>query len=194
MSEWILASASPRRRALLARLGLSFRIVKPVVEEWEPEEADPVEQVRYNARAKAEAVAAEFPDTAILAADTTVALGHRLFAKPANAAHAREMLRTLGGRTHQVFTGVDLHLNGTRRTFHERSEVRFRLLTEEDIERYLATMHVYDKAGAYGIQEEGRWIVEHFSGSFENIMGLPLQRLRAELVEMGVKGLSEIAG
>jgi len=189
MTEWVLASASPRRHELLKRLGLSFRIVQPVVEEWEPEEADPIEQVRHNAQAKAAAVAREFPDAAIIAADTTVALGKRLFAKPANARHAREMLRTLAGRTHKVFTGVALVFNGQKRSFYESSDVRFRALTEAEIERYLATVHVFDKAGAYAIQDEGGWIVEHFSGSFENIMGLPLQRLRAELVELGVKGL-----
>jgi septum formation protein len=189
MSEWILASASPRRHELLKRMGLSFRIVQPVVEEWEPEEADPIAQVRHNAQAKAAAVARDFPDAGIIAADTTVALGKRLFAKPANARHAREMLRTLAGRTHKVVTGVSVILHGKRRTFHDGSDVRFRALTEAEIEHYLATVHVFDKAGAYAIQDEGGWIVEHFSGSFENIMGLPLQRLRAELVELGVKGL-----
>lgn len=189
MTEWILASASPRRHALLQRLGLSFRIVQPVVEEWEPEEADPVAQVRHNAQAKAAAVAQDFPDAGIIAADTTVALGKRLFAKPANPRHAREMLRTLAGRTHQVFTGVSVVFHGKHRTFHDGSEVRFRALTEAEIEHYIATVHVLDKAGAYAIQDGGEWIVEHFTGAFENIMGLPLQRLRAELVELGVEGL-----
>ncbi|NBD38929.1 MAG: septum formation protein Maf [Verrucomicrobia bacterium] len=189
MTEWILASASPRRHELLKRLGLSFRIVQPVVQEWEPEEADPIAQVRHNAQAKAAAVAQDFPAAGIIAADTTVALGKRLFAKPANLRHAREMLRNLSGRTHKVFTGVTLVFDGQNRSFHESSDVRFRALTEAEIEHYLANVHVFDKAGAYAIQDGGEWIVEHFTGSFENIMGLPLQRLRAELVELGMEGL-----
>ncbi len=183
--EWILASASPRRRELLARLQPRFRVVVPEVEEWEPEHADPVEQVRENARRKGHAVALRYPQALVIAADTTVALGRRVFAKPANRAEAVAMLRALSGRSHTVVTGVSLHHGARHREFHDTSEVVFRELDEAAIAAYLERVHVYDKAGAYAAQEHRDLIIARTSGSFENIMGLPLQRLREELVQFG---------
>jgi septum formation protein len=183
--EWILASGSPRRHELLARIHPHFRVVVSDAEEWEPDEADPVHQVEENALRKGRAVAAAHPRALVLAADTTVALGKRLFAKPADRAEAIAMLSALSGRSHSVLTGMALFLDGRRHVFHERSEVRFRPLDRAAIESYVDTVHVLDKAGAYAVQEGGERIVAGFEGSFENIMGLPVQRLRRELVQLG---------
>jgi septum formation protein len=180
--EWILASGSPRRRELLAQLNARFRVVTADVEEWEPDHADPVEQVEENARRKGMAVAVNHPHALVVAADTTVALGQRLFAKPKDHADAILMLTALSGRTHQVLTGVALFFSGKQHIFHESSSVEFRTLDPEAIDAYLERVHVLDKAGAYAIQEHGQLIIERYVGSFENIMGLPVQRLRRELV------------
>ena len=180
--EWILASGSPRRRELLARLNSDFKVVTADVEEWEPDHADPVEQVEENAFRKGRVIADRHRDALVIAADTTVALGKRLFAKPRDRDQAVSMLSQLSGRTHQVLTGVALFLGGKQHLFHETSSVEFLTLDRETIEDYIELVHVYDKAGAYAIQEHGELIINGYSGSFENIMGLPVQRLRKELV------------
>jgi septum formation protein len=188
--QWILASGSPRRRELLKRLHPVFEVISPDVEEWEPEQADPVHQVEENASRKGRVVAADHPEALVIAADTTVALGNRLFAKPGSREHAVEMLRALSGHRHQVVTGMALFLNGKTHAFSEASDVYFRQLTDADIDRYLELVHVYDKAGAYAIQEQGDLIIERHEGSFENIMGLPVQRLESELVQLGWTGIA----
>jgi septum formation protein len=178
---FILASASPRRRQLLAAKGLQFRIIHAEVEEWEPEEADPVEQVEENARRKARAVALQFPDAIVLAADTTVALGRQLLAKPENLEHARQMLALLSGRTHTVVSGVCLRQGQRERVFHDRCDVTFKDLSAADIEAYVRDVHVLDKAGAYAIQDGGERIVARYEGVFETIMGLPVEHVCREL-------------
>ena len=183
--QWILASASPRRRELLARLNADFQVVSPDVEEWEPENGDPAHQVEENAMRKGRAVAALHPGALVIAADTTVALGNRLFAKPADLREAAAMLQALSGQRHQVLTGMALLLGDKTHCFHEVSDVVFHELDDETICLYLDRVHVLDKAGAYAIQEHGDLIIDRFEGSFENIMGLPVQRLQAELVQLG---------
>lgn len=183
--QWILASGSPRRRALLAQLCPHFIVISPDVPEWEPEQADPAVQVLENARRKARAVASRYPKALVLAADTTVALGERLFAKPAGRDEAIAMLEALSGQTHQVLTGMTLLHDGREHAFFESSSVRFKALDRAAIEDYIDRVHVYDKAGAYAIQEEGDRIIAGYEGSFENIMGLPIQRLRQELIQLG---------
>ena len=182
--QWVLASASPRRRELLALIQPDFKVIAPDIDEWEPDAADPVHQVEHNALHKGEVVAAAHPDALVLAADTTVALGKRLFAKPSGREEAVAMLSALSGKTHRVVTGMALLMQGRRHCFHEVSEVCFRELDESTINAYLERVHVYDKAGAYAIQEHGELIIKGHNGSFENIMGLPVQRLRAELVQL----------
>ena len=182
---WILASGSPRRRELLARLQPDFEVISPDVPEWEPDEADPYAQVEENARRKGAAVAALHPRALVIAADTTVALGRRLFAKPVDRAHAISMLRALSGEQHSVVTGLALFCDGQSHCFHDTSEVEFKVLDDAAIDAYLERVHVYDKAGAYAIQEHAELIISRYTGSFENIMGLPVQRLREELVQLG---------
>jgi septum formation protein len=128
-------------------------------------------------------VAKKFPDALVLGADTLVFLKREILGKPANLNDARRMLARLQGRTHQVVTGVCLmHLRAHREgVFATSTDVRFRRLSAAQIERYLSEVHALDKAGAYAIQEHGEWIVEEISGSFTNVVGLPLERVGEEL-------------
>ena len=179
----ILASASPRRAELLRQLGVKFQIIPSDATEMVHEDLTPHEICQLNAHRKARAVAKRFPDALVLGADTLVFLDNKVLGKPANLNEARAMLEQLQGRTHQVVTGIDLiHL----RAHHERifavsTTVTFRSLDSNQIRDYLEKIHPLDKAGAYAIQEHGDLVVEECAGSFSNVVGLPLERLRAEL-------------
>ncbi|MBI3418316.1 MAG: septum formation protein Maf [Verrucomicrobia bacterium] len=179
----ILASASPRRSELLRELGEEFRVEASRVPELEGEHLSPHEICRVNAYRKAREVSKRFPDSLVIGADTEVALAHEVFGKPADFAEAAAMLRRLQGRTHEVVTGVCLiHLREHRqKTFSVSTSVTFRPLDAATIRLYLSAINPLDKAGAYAIQEQGSLIVESYSGSFTNVMGLPLEELRAEL-------------
>ncbi len=179
----ILASASPRRAELLRELGLKFLVLPSDAPEVSHDELSPQELCQLNAHRKARTVAKKHPDALVLGADTLVFVDRLILGKPPRLDTARQMLNLLQGRTHQVVTGVSLiHLRAYReRLFSVSSDVRFRSLDSAEIERYLQAVHPLDKAGAYGIQEHGEWIVEEISGSFTNVVGLPLERLRAEL-------------
>lgn len=183
---WVLASQSPRRRELLARIVPQFDCISPDVEEWEPPEADPVEQVEHNARIKAQAVLQMRPEALVIAADTTVALHRKLFAKPRDRNHAFTMLSELVGRSHSVFTGVAIMTSAMQCVFHDRSEVRFKPLTAPAIHHYLDVVPVMDKAGAYAIQEGYDLLIDGYTGSFENIMGLPIQLLIHKLQQLNL--------
>jgi len=184
----ILASASPRRKELLAELGVEFTVVRSDVAELEPEHLSPAETAQINAYRKARVTAKRFPDQLVLGADTVVGLGAELFGKPRNTADAERMLARLQGRTHQVVTGVCLiHLRAHRqRLFAVSTAVTFRELHHGQIRRYLAKISPFDKAGGYAIQEEGDQIVKHIHGSFSNVVGLPVERLAEELTAWGI--------
>ncbi len=179
----ILASGSPRRRELLAEMGVAFEVITADVEELAALDCaypTPVDLAIANARSKASAVAksAKGIHRQILGADTVVALENYLFGKPLSLEQAREFLRALSGKTHEVITGCVLFDGtGQEQAFHEVSRVTFKPLTEDVIERYLAEVHVLDKAGAYALQEHGDWIVERVEGSHNNVIGLPTERL-----------------
>ncbi len=174
----ILASQSPRRRELLARAGLDFRIVVRDTEELCDPDLPPEELCARNAAAKAEAVAAEFPQDTVIGADTLVFIDNCPLGKPVDEQEAAAMLARLQGREHFVCTAVALILpGGERRDFVERTAVRFRSLDAAAIRRYLDAVHVLDKAGAYAIQEHGEMIVECISGDLDNVIGLPVTRL-----------------
>ena len=128
-------------------------------------------------------VAKKIPDALVLGADTLVFLDREIFGKPRDLADAQRMLKQLSGRTHQVITGVCLmYLRGHREgIFAVSTDVTFKLLTEEQISHYLSKINPLDKAGAYAIQEFGELIVAEISGSFSNVVGLPLERLKDEL-------------
>jgi septum formation protein len=179
----ILASASPRRAELLRQLKLNFKIVTSNAPEIFDDQLSPWELCQLNAHRKARAVAKKIPDALVLGADTLVFLDDEIMGKPANLAAARRMLTHLQGRTHQVVTGISLiHLRAHReRTFAVRTDVTFRSLTTEQINAYLSKMNPLDKAGAYAIQEHGGMIVSEISGSFSNVVGLPIERVGEEL-------------
>ena len=183
----ILASASPRRAELLRSLCLEFDVLPTGVDECDEHPVSVHDIALHNARVKALDVAARHPDTLVLGADTIVVLGNEVFGKPRDLDDARRMLRSLSGHTHSVITGVCLVCRGEsrERTFTVETRVQFRPLSNADIERYLDAVHVLDKAGAYAIQE-GPPLVAGLDGSYSNVVGLPLERLAAELREWGV--------
>lgn len=179
----ILASASPRRQQLLRELGCEFRVETASVPELHTEDLTARELALVNAYRKARVVAKSNPDSVVIGADTLVFLGTRLFGKPESRAEAVRMLEELQGVTHQVVTGVCLlHLRAHRQvSFAEITSVTFRALERAAIENYLGRINPLDKAGAYAIQEWGDLIVERIEGSYTNVVGFPMERIREEL-------------
>lgn len=183
----ILASNSPRRRELLSGLGVDYEVrTLPGVDESYPDTLSGEDIPVYISREKAAAYLPSIaPDELIITADTIVWLNGRVLGKPADEADACRMLRELSGRTHQVITGVTLSTAAFQKSFAVTSEVEFAPLTEEEITYYVDHYRPLDKAGAYGVQE---WIgfigVRRLSGSYFNVMGLPIQRLYQELKEL----------
>ncbi len=179
----ILASASPRRAELLRKLDVEFQVVPGHAAEAVEDFLSPHELCQLNACRKARVIAKKFPDALVLGADTEVCLGAEVFGKPSDLADAARMLGRLQGRTHEVVTGVCLvHLRHHRQIlFAVATSVRFRPLDAAQIRAYLAKINPLDKAGAYAIQQHGDEIVAEISGSWSNVVGLPLERLRAEL-------------
>ena len=178
----ILASASPRRHELLARAGIRFEVMHSPAEEIHDAAIDPERLCEMNATLKAESIAATRPDAVVIGADTLVFIDGEPLGKPADHDKARAMLRRLAGRTHMVCTGVCVIFpDGTREIFHDTTAVTFRPLEDADIEDYIGLANPLDKAGAYGIQEHGDRIVAGIEGSFENVMGLPVEKVVATL-------------
>ncbi|HTX67465.1 MAG TPA: Maf family protein [Opitutaceae bacterium] len=186
--ELILASASPRRRELLAGLGVRFRVVVPEVTEHEAPDADPRHMVRHNAALKAEWVAALHPEALVLGADTVVFLDGLVLNKPRDFAEARAMLRRLSGRTHTVCTGVALRRrrDGLAADRAAESEVSFKTLDNGIIDRYFAQVNPLDKAGGYAVQEAADLIIGGWRGSYTNIVGLPLELTKQMLNQCGL--------
>ncbi len=180
---FILASASPRRAELLKLLPVEFTVIASEAEEVAHEHLSPLEICQLNAHRKARAVAKKIPDALVLGADTLVFLDNEILGKPKHLPEARRMLAQLQGRTHQVVTGVSLiHLRShCEKIFAVSTDVLFHPLDAEQIRNYLAKINPLDKAGAYAVQEFGEMIVSEISGSFSNVVGLPVERLRAEL-------------
>ena len=179
----ILASASPRRSALLREAGPAFasmRIMTSHVEEG----GDPLE----NALLKAEAVARMNPQAVVIGADTVIRFGGETIGKPVDLEHAKRILAKLSGRTHDVATGVCVRCMEADFLvrFEDVTHVTFRALTPEAIDKYVRDVNVLDKAGAYAIQEHGEDIIESVSGSLTNVIGLPVERLK-ETVEYLLK-------
>ncbi len=182
-----LASRSPRRRELLSQIGVRFEVLE--VDVNEAVEADEPAQgyVQRLARAKAEAgwqrmQAGKLPEAPVLGIDTTVALKGRIFGKPANRREAAGMLAALSGRSHEVLTAVTLVYESCAENALSVSEVQFKPLSDEEIQRYLATGECDDKAGAYAIQGRAAQFVTNLRGSFSGVMGLPLYET-AQLLE-----------
>lgn len=190
MSRLILASGSARRRELLAELGLDFEVITSDVPEDVPDGIAPDETVKLLASRKLAAVAA-LPELdkndIIIAADTVVFCEGEIFGKPSDAAAAARMIRAMSGRRHQVWTGVAAgYAHAPERSLvcaTECTNVYFRTISEAEIGRYVADENVYDKAGAYGIQEAARFFVERLEGDYLNVVGLPVCRLGKLLSE-----------
>ncbi|HET6341475.1 MAG TPA: nucleoside triphosphate pyrophosphatase [Gemmatimonadota bacterium] len=183
----VLASGSPRRRELLARLGLRFEVDPPrrAEDAWSAGE-DPDVYAGRIAAAKAAEVAERRPDALVVAGDTIVVLDGDVLGKPGDAVSARAMLARLSGREHAVHTALTVIApGGVRATGTEITRVRFRTLGAEEIDAYVATGEPLDKAGAYGIQAFGAILVEGVRGCYFNVMGLPLVRLLTLLDEVG---------
>jgi septum formation protein len=182
-----LASASPRRRALLAQIGVRFVVAVADVDEAVQRSEHADDYVRRMARAKALAVRARGMQLPVLAADTTVVLDGTICGKPADEAQAVAMLRRLAARTHQVLTAVALaDARGVRERL-SASEVRFRAIEAAECAAYWRSGEPHDKAGGYAIQGLGAVFVEHLSGSYSGVVGLPLYETAALLREAGVR-------
>ncbi len=180
----VLASNSPRRKELLQRLGVPFKVRTLFgIDEHYPETLRGEDIVRYISRVKAQAYKTSMaPDELLITADTIVCLGGKVMGKPKDAEGAKEMLRALSGQTHQVITGVTVVTADRTEDFAVTTQVTFAELSEEEIDFYVSNYIPFDKAGAYGIQE---WIgmvaVENIRGSYFNVVGLPIQRLYQKL-------------
>ena len=184
----ILASASPRRRELLAGLGLKFEVMIAEVAEHEAPDSDPREMVRHNAALKAEWVAARRPEALVLGADTTVFIDRTVLNKPRDLAEAKTMLRRLSGRTHSVCTGLAVRRRRDRLALEAgvTSEVIFKPVDDATIDRYFSLVNPLDKAGAYAIQEGADLIIAGWRGSYTNIVGLPIEETKQILTRCGL--------
>lgn len=183
----ILASRSPRRKELLSRCGVEFFVYESTIAELTPASGIALEQLpEANALLKAREVSGKFPQELVLGADTMVICDGRAFGKPENIEAARRMLSELSGKCHQVVTGVAL-LWAERnicQAWSEVTRVSFRELSVELIDEYVAKVNTLDKAGAYAIQEYGDMLVSSIDGELENVIGLPLNRLKEFLEQL----------
>lgn len=181
MRKVVLASESPRRRELLAGLGMNFVTCSSNVKEYfDP--LLPIEEALMNvALAKAKGGLDHYPNDVIIGADTIVVIDGEILGKPKDNEDAKRMLQLLSGRTHHVYTGVAILYQGEVDTFYEDTEVTFYELDEEMIDNYIATKEPRDKAGAYGIQSKGSILVKKINGDYNNVVGLPIASLYRHL-------------
>lgn len=187
MKRIVLASGSPRRRALLAALGVTFEVATSHVEERL--EGDPAAMVIANARAKRDDVAARLSSPAVvIGADTLVFLEGHVLGKPANQDEARAMLQRLSNNTHQVLTGLSLIDTTSTKTSegYESTDVTFRPIAPEEIDRFVQVVNPVDRAGAYTVDGPGSLLVERYNGCYQNVLGLPIVRLDALLRNLGI--------
>ena len=190
MKNIILASASPRRRELLERAGISFSVC-PSQGEEQITVSDPAEVVEELSEQKAREVFLKTEgDILVIGADTVVAVNGKILGKPKDQEEAKQMLRSIQGDSHEVYTGVTLldreEGQERQRTFHVMTKVVFYPMSEEEIQRYVDTKEPLDKAGAYGIQGKAGIFVKEIRGDYNNVVGLPVARLYQELKEMGI--------
>jgi septum formation protein len=185
MPPLVLASASPRRSALLTRDGFAFTILPADVDEIAPAHLTPAEITLANARTKALAISAQQPDAIVLGADTIVAFDGEIFGKPRDMDHAFEMVSRLNGRIHEVWSGVWLVRGAPalETGFNEVTRVRFRTLDDAAIRAYLARIGPLDKAGAYAAQDDDGELIECIEGCFDNVVGLPMKPLTRALAK-----------
>ena len=182
-----LASKSPRRNELLRGMGFDFEVMPTNVKETYPADLSPAEVAEYLSALKLSTIDfSKFPQNSLfIACDTIVVVGDEILGKPVDATDAYRMLRTLSGREHEVISGLTVMTGGKKQTRHRTTKVKFRELTDEEINYYIENYKPFDKAGAYGVQE---WIgyvgIEYIDGSYYNVMGLPTQLLWQMLGEV----------
>ena len=181
----ILASQSPRRLELLKQITSEFKVVPSLVEEKLDYGLRPEENARLLARAKAENIAKNYPECWVIGADTLVTLHQEILGKPEDAADAQRMLRRLSGKEHRVATGICVVSQKKTLDKAITSKVRFKSLTDEEITNYVQTGEPIDKAGSYAIQGIGSFMIQEFSGSKTNIIGLPIDELKVRLEKTG---------
>lgn len=178
----VLASQSPRRKELLCMICKDFEVMPADIDETLPEGVSAEEAAEYTAKRKA--AATECCDALVIACDTIVVAGDEILGKPADRQDGKRMLELLSGRTHKVISGVAIRYKNKERSFSQTTEVTFYEMSEEDINDYLDSGEPFDKAGAYGIQGLGGVYVEGIRGDFFNVVGLPVARLKRELIAM----------
>ncbi len=191
-SRLILASKSPRRRYLLEQAGLEFSIIPSTFDENSIPLSSPESYVRHLAEAKAKDISQRYPESWVIGADTVVFIDNTLLGKPDSHAAARKMLRSLSGKTHQVLTGYCICCEATGRLFSEtiKTDVRFKELTDVEINWYINSGEPFDKAGAYAIQGIGTFLVKRIDGSYTNVVGLPVCEVLEFLINEGVVDLT----
>ena len=175
-----MASSSPRRRDILAAMGYDFRVVPADLDESPLDNESPAEHVIRLSRAKASLVARKYPENLVIGADTVVVLGNHILGKPASPEEAGAMLQKLSGEGHNVFTGLSLIISSANIEIsgYDVTRVVFNRLGENDIRRYVASGEPLDKAGAYGIQGMGSFLVDHYEGEFDTVIGFPTKLFR----------------
>lgn len=183
----ILASQSPRRRELLALVGIPHEVRPADIDETYLPGEPPRDHAERLAREKTAAIAAAEPDALVIGSDTIVVVDGDVLGKPAEPAEAERMIARLAGRTHTVMTGVAVAWRGQTRSAVEEVDVTFHPLSAREIAEYVATREPMDKAGAYGIQGYGATIVARVDGDYFAVMGLPLQRLVRLLGDVGIR-------
>lgn len=188
MKEFIVASASPRRKEILAMGGFSFRIIPSDCDETITERLSPEETVKILAERKALSVLKNNTDAVVLGCDTVVALGDEILGKPSDRDDAFNMIKALSGEVHRVCTGVCIADKGKTETFVSVAEVEFYELSDETVKSYVETGECDDKAGAYGIQGLGGTLVKSINGDYYAIVGLPYAETVRVLSKFGIKG------
>jgi len=192
LEKLLLASQSPRRKELLEQTGIELKIVPSDIDEEDISIKNPVEYVKTLSFMKAEKVSVAYPDSWILGADTIVVIQNQILGKPESEHHAQEMLRLLSDREHLVFTGfciMNKHKQTVIKTAVE-TRVCFKFLSDQEIKWYVSTQEPFDKAGAYGIQGIGAFLVRKIFGSYSNVVGLPVCEvvealMKLKIIEMG---------
>lgn len=185
MKPLILASGSPRRSELLKQMDIPFEIHKSGVSEDLPPHIHPQDAVIELSSRKALDVASQYPDYFVLGADTVVSIQKEILGKPHDQDAAISMLKKLSGATHQVYTGVTIVTKGSVHSFFEATDVTFWELSEQDIKKYIESGEPFDKAGGYGIQGKGAYLVKEIKGDYYSVMGLPLSKTMRALKKCG---------
>ena len=194
--KFILASSSPRRRELLLRLQTHFDIILPDVDESIiPPEGSPETYCTALAELKANDISQHYPNNLVIGSDTIVELDNNIMGKPEDKTMAQNMLKTLSGKTHHVYTGVCLKWadKNIHHLFAEITMVTFRELSEADINHYIESCPPYDKAGSYGIQDWSAVFVKEIKGCYDNVVGFPISRFYEELKKLGINLLDSLS-